>query len=480
MGDGVSASAPILRLPLELLVSIAAGLTTPELCALRLTCRLVEELLYVTFTSEFFTKKQFMITDVSLQALIDISRSRLGLNLRHLHIGLDRFPDRLRQPLADDDRHRKFRQRYSDYLILWDTGTHRTMLTEALRNLSNLEEIVIRDFNSHKRTRDGPNAEWTSYGANTIFNETGVRLKQGGSIPGRGCSQTFAVVLLALGDAAVCPKGIQVMSHNRNRLWDYAFHIPRFMEPSVAPVLDKLEKLHLSIDLSWMSSLSESANDALVTGRPQSDTHSDTQLLRRFLRRTPNLKDLRINERWDQNPSLSDFLEWLAAPAPSQDYASSAGDEGDKMTPPPVALSHLEHLSLGCMIVGPQTLLQVIRKFAPHLQGLELWKISLHRSLPPGSDPNDPPRSNFWVDFMNQLKQVAWADFRHFKAGMLKQTYTHGREDYFVSFKKRGPVVEYTGPCWKDFFDEVTPLLDVTWRRPRSVTPESDVAVSPY
>ncbi|KAM4066517.1 F-box domain-containing protein [Hirsutella rhossiliensis] len=463
-------TAPILRLPLEVLIRIAAGLTTPELCALRLTCRFVEELLYVTFTREFFTKKQFMMTDFSLQTLVDVSRSRLGLNLRQLHIGLDRFPEGIQRPLADDDRERKFKQRYSDYFTLWNTGAHRTMLAEALRNLANLDEVVLRDFNSAKRSRDGPTAEWTSYGSTTIFNETGVRLSQGATgvwdsgLPLQGCSQVFALLLHALGDAAVYPKGIQVMAHNGSQLRDFAFNVPRFVEPSIAPVLDRLEKLHLSIDLSWRSSLSGWAHGAVVPSRPQ----SDTRLLRRFLCRTPNLKDLRINEHHDYNPALADFLEWLAAPAPVPDASSAVDDDN----PPPVAMSHLENLSLGLMNVAPRTLLHVIRKFAPRLQGLELWKMTLQRPLPPGSDPSDPPRSSFWVDFMNQLKQVPGLDLRHFKAGMLKQTYAHRPKVYFVSFKKRGVTVEYTGPCWKDFFDEVTPLLEVKW--PPMVTPEND------
>lgn len=472
--------APMLRLPLEVLIRIAAGLTTPELCALRLSCRFVEQLLYVTFTNEFFARKQFMVTDISLQALVDISKSRLGPHLRHLHIGLDRFPLGIQRPLPDDDRERRFKQRYSDYFTLWNTGAHRTMLAEALRNLRNLDDVVLRDFNSARRTRDGPAAEWTSYGSTTIFNETGVRLSQGANgvwdsgLPLQGCSQVFALLLHALGDAAVFPRGIQVMARRGNQLRDFAYNLPRFLEPSVAPVLERLERLHLSMDLSWRSSLSGWGHGANAPARPQ----SDTRLLRRFLCRTPRLKDLRINEHHDYNPALSDFLEWLAAPpaTASAAAAAAAGDDHDdddeQSAPAPVAMSELEHLSLGFMNVAPRTLLHVVRKFAPRLRGLELWKVTLQRPLPPGSDPGDPPRSSFWADFMNQLKQVNGLDLRHFKAGKLKQTYAHRTKDCVVCFKTRGDTVEYTGPCWKDFFDEVTPLLEVRW--PPMGTPEND------
>ncbi|KJZ74529.1 hypothetical protein HIM_06125 [Hirsutella minnesotensis 3608] len=465
---------PILNLPLEVLIRITALLTTPELCAFRLTCRAVEELLYVTFTREFFYRKQFMIADISLQALIDISKSRLGPHLRQVHFGLDRFPEGIQRALPDESKERRFKQRYSDYFTLWNTGTHCAMLIEAFRNLANLEEIVFRDSNSTRRTRDGPGTEWTSYGSTTIFNETGVRLIQGPTgvfdtaLPLQGCSQAFAVVLHALGAAGARPKGIQIIARNGNHLRDFAFNVPQAVEPSVFPVLERLERLHLSIDLMWRSSFSGwgpwGHAAAASLDRPQ----TETRLLRRFLSRTTNLKDLRINEHHDYNPSLTELLDWLAGTPPAP--GDTVPDDLDRYWPPPVELPHLESLSLGIMNIGAKTVLQVVRKFAPRLQSLELWKITLQRCLPPNSDPGDPPRNSFWFDFMNQLRQVPDLNLRHFKAGMLRQAYMHRPKDYLVSFRKHGAEVQYTGPCWKDFVEEITPTLEVKW--PRTITPE--------
>ncbi|PHH88087.1 hypothetical protein CDD83_7978 [Cordyceps sp. RAO-2017] len=462
--------SPILKLPLEVLIRIAACLTTPELCALRLACRAMEQLLYVTFVNEFFTRKQFMNTDNSLQALVDISKSRLGPHLRQLHLGLDRFSDGIQRPLADEAKERRYKQRYADFFTLWNTGANYRMLVEALAGLRNLDEVVVRDFNSKSRTRDGPAAEWYSYGSTTIFNETGVRLSSRlhdvwELAPGCMGNQVFSLLLHALGAAHCRPKAIRVMARRHNELRDYAFNIPRSAEPSVLPVLHGLEKLHLTIDLSWRSPLS---GWGLVNGAPSTRSWSD-ELLRRFLSLTPNLRDLRINERHDYNPGLTDFLDWLADAPPAPAAAAQADRPG---ATPPVALPHLESLSLGFMSVTAQPLLRVIRKFAPRLRGLELWKVTLQRLLPPNSDPSDPPRDSFWADFFTKLRETPDLGIRHFKAGMLKQAYKNRPRDCVVSFKRHGLSVAYTGPCWRDFIEDVTQAIDVKW--PRTVTPEQD------
>ena len=470
-GD-VPGSCRITKLPLEVLIRITKGLSTTELCAFRLTCRAVEELLYVTFTDEFFTKKQFMITDNSLQALVDISKSRLGAHLRFVHIGLDRFPEGLHRPLPDDEKERKFKQRYANHFTLWNTGCHREMLTEAFRNLPNLEDVVLRDSNSMKRNRDGPHAEWTSYGSTTIFKETGIRLSQGtngvwnSGFPLQGCSQVFALVLHALGVAGAKPKGLEVMVRNGNHLRDFGFNVPRFVEPSVLPVLQKLEKLHLSIDLSWRTSPRGWSADGATVSQAAPDTH-----LRKFLSSIPNLKNLRINEHHDYNPALTTFLEWLAATPPSEGAAQATNGDDESSTAP-IRLPHLEELSLGIMNLQSATLLGVLRKLAPSLKRLELWRITLQRDLPAGCDPNDPPKTVFWTDFLSQLRQIPDLNLHHFKAGMLNQTYTHRPKPYYVSFKDHGTTVDYTGPHWRDFVEEVTPKLEVKW--PRTVTPEYD------
>ena len=83
----------LLQLPPELLLRISAYLTTPELGHLRRSCKHVESALFDSFAREFFTKRQFMIESVSLQALVDIANHpTLSLRLTEVIIGTQALP----------------------------------------------------------------------------------------------------------------------------------------------------------------------------------------------------------------------------------------------------------------------------------------------------------------------------------------------------------------------------------------------------
>jgi hypothetical protein len=68
--------ADLLRLPPELMLRISTHLTTQELACFRLTCKQVETNLFESFAREFFTKRQFMLEEVSLRALVGISNHK--------------------------------------------------------------------------------------------------------------------------------------------------------------------------------------------------------------------------------------------------------------------------------------------------------------------------------------------------------------------------------------------------------------------
>lgn len=65
--------SPILELPQELILRVAAYLNTVELGALRRTCHGIETSLFDSFAREFFTKRQFMLEQNSLEALVGIA-----------------------------------------------------------------------------------------------------------------------------------------------------------------------------------------------------------------------------------------------------------------------------------------------------------------------------------------------------------------------------------------------------------------------
>ena len=89
------------EMPLEVFLQVSSYLTTPDLCSLRRTCKRTEAWLFDTFSHDFFTRKQFMLTELSLQTLIDISNHpTLSQCLSHVIIGLDNYDDSRPPPIS--------------------------------------------------------------------------------------------------------------------------------------------------------------------------------------------------------------------------------------------------------------------------------------------------------------------------------------------------------------------------------------------
>jgi hypothetical protein len=74
----MATTANLLRLPPELMCRIcsSSNLTTHELACFRLTCKQVETNLFESFAREFFTKRQFMLEEVSIEALVGIANHK--------------------------------------------------------------------------------------------------------------------------------------------------------------------------------------------------------------------------------------------------------------------------------------------------------------------------------------------------------------------------------------------------------------------
>jgi len=69
-------TADLLRLPPEIMLRISKHLNTHELACFRLTCKQVETNLFEDFAREFFTKRQFMLEEVSLNVLVGIANHK--------------------------------------------------------------------------------------------------------------------------------------------------------------------------------------------------------------------------------------------------------------------------------------------------------------------------------------------------------------------------------------------------------------------
>lgn len=72
----MATAPPMLRLPPELMLRVSSFLNTTELGHYRLSCKTVETNLFDSFAREFFTKRQFMIEQVSLEALVGIANHK--------------------------------------------------------------------------------------------------------------------------------------------------------------------------------------------------------------------------------------------------------------------------------------------------------------------------------------------------------------------------------------------------------------------
>ena len=164
-------NSSLLSVPLEVLLNITYHLTTPEYGDLRLTCKHIESTLLTAFSREFFTKRQFMFTEFSLQTLIDISKSRFSSTLSHVIFGLERPTMRTvpsiihfsaNPPPVVPVKQDRLLEEYVSHMTLLNTGQDVEMLAEAFSNLGNLDTIGMRDFNSRSRRRDYPNVEWKS------------------------------------------------------------------------------------------------------------------------------------------------------------------------------------------------------------------------------------------------------------------------------------------------------------------------------
>ncbi|KAH7393624.1 hypothetical protein BKA64DRAFT_92405 [Cadophora sp. MPI-SDFR-AT-0126] len=404
-GTIASQSSPLASVPLEVLLHINGYLTTPEYGSLRLTCKHIEDQLHVAFAKEFFTKRQFMFTEFSLQALIDISRSRFASTLKHVIFGLEQpstTPPRA-PPLFPSQSPDFVRQNY--LLMDWlnhssflDTGRNVRMLAEAFSALPNLETIGLRDFNSNSRYRDAPHNTWNSYGSRTYFRETGNQMLSVYNRHNFGIAassdhlvfvyRVFRDILLGAGRASVALKHFEVILRVCT-LADRAFIIPEYLDPIIVPVLANLRTIFL--DLSSESPCMHVEKDKRVAPCP-------SYFLMKFLSHTVNLEHLRMNFRSYRD--TESILPWLSRSPPS--ISNSAASNSPFAEPSPVELKNLRQLDIGMITVEPKVILAIIRKHQSTLKVISLHKVSFVQMEHLPADE----RVNLWAKFFKDLSKL--------------------------------------------------------------------------
>ena len=366
---------------------------------------------------------------------------------KHVIIGTDTFyPEIVAN--GTPTQVRAYKAAIASQLTLLHGPTGRDMLAEAFKNLPNLETVDIRDFNSDTRNRDG--TRWRSYGAPTMERIITRTLEIGASTQPQILKQVYTITLAALAAAGAQPPNLEIVLRSSGwGLPDSAMYIPRWLEPSMAPVLAGLKKLHLTLSF-------DSHSDRLFQARSENSEAISSSFTRKFLSCTPNIAWLRINFRMHDpinqdrlGPSPNErFLGWLATPVPD----SSCLSDGD---PEPVALASLENLEIGVVDVDYKSIWPLVQKFAPSLRALTFWKVTLtarnEKHVAEGWAPN------LWASVFSKLSEATRKgelSLRDLHLGHLRQNYpVQGQSNFgtnhHVSFpnphgKGRSPVHAYS------------------------------------
>ncbi|KAI1486191.1 hypothetical protein F5X96DRAFT_260985 [Biscogniauxia mediterranea] len=399
-------------IPLEILLQITSYLAIADYGAVRLSCKQIEDSLFRSFAHTYFRKVQFMRTDFSLQALVDLSNSRLAPFLKHLVIGTEILdPGVCHIPISADYRRRsdgrtdvtpneikynKFNTMCADQVIFLNSGHDQQMLCEAFAKLD-LDVVGIRSPTVYG---PAPRDACTSLGTSMVHRETSIDLKRVGIYYGWGGdardSTTRANVscvhslLWALGRSGLRPKKFET-TMGGILLGDEAFIIPAFMEKTLLPVLSEFEELDLKVDGS------STRYRQIIAPPGQSPYKVETYYLRNFFSHLTRLERLRLQLSLDYDG----FFNWLGAPPPAGDYSGPPGFE----PPGSPAFTRLSELQLTKCTIPVEDMLDIARKFSKTLHKLSLRQITLSDGAALRTIDHEP-KVDIWVGFLSKLARI--------------------------------------------------------------------------
>lgn len=362
MCDQALRSSPLLRIPNELITSVAFYLSLADLGEFRLSCKAVDAALFHAFAREHFETRQFMVEHSNLDTLVWISQSlRVAPYLKHLLILT------LRYDLQSDPRHvDAINDRWLPYNILLASGQARDMLVYALSRLPNLVRVGIRDYVSIRADRPGSCTRSLSVERDFTSSQ-----------------QTFLVfeLLLAALHRAPSAKPVELEVISRHRVMSTAaFRTPipnaaAFIDsPYAGAPLTSVKKLLLTVSLDQGTQLNV----------PGTRSSSINRLIGFLQSGVPNIEMLRLN--FCRQDVLADqFFHQMATLRPLRGASSF--------------LPHITRLELGVLSAHSQTLVNVLSRWP--LKGFALWRVDLLNDH--FATSSDPAWSNLLLELSTAM-----------------------------------------------------------------------------
>lgn len=431
-------SNPLLQLPIELFIRVAYFLNTKNFGNLRLTCRRVEELLHNQFVREFFARRAVGLTGVSLQNLVDISRSRLAtyVGTVELQTGAVVTPPFFYRGYRTVDQNPLIRQSIIADSIL-HSGQHTIMLRAAFGKLTSLETVTISCISRAGQRRQGSHYRAYGYTASETASRRPRTLQAQ-----HAAAVGFVSVLTALGLAQA--SSVVHINAGCAPTTDAVLWVNDFMASATLPVLQRLTRLHLS-----MCDPLYAAEDAYERSRirlEQSSGELDHEPLfpelLKFLSHCHSLRELTLG-------TLRTMPEENFGPNLLRGLTFSS----QNLRP----LDKVESLHIRTTITSSKHLLQFIQQFAPSLTSLTLSKISLD-DLNGRHPPSDYDYALCVTTFLRKLMALPELNIQNVK---LNEIWVADKpySMFLVKFIDNKLSTEYTGPSWTTFLDGVVNTL---------------------
>ncbi|KAI2780730.1 hypothetical protein F4815DRAFT_468887 [Daldinia loculata] len=354
-------SPNLTTIPLEILLLIVSHLNRRDFTTTRLVCRRLEGSLFRKFAQKYFTMIRFMCTEYSLQALVDISESRLSPYLKHVVVEADlhfeHFGGAREYSNINDvstEMHvkiNKFTQLAADQLAFLNTGRHQQFLIKAFRNLK-LERVGVCDL-LHDTRCNCASHRAISLGTSQVHRETGAPSRifhVGRASRWQFLSRTASCVqsvLFALGESRSRPRRLDICAILDGLDDEQAFCIPGFAKDTILPIISGLETIDFGLNPGCPFPHVISPNDGVPV-------IIDTYYLRTFLSHATHLEALHLREMARDEA----FFDWLGASISCNDY------EGPPELKPPntPALTKVHECKLKKCTLPLQSLVLIIRK----------------------------------------------------------------------------------------------------------------------